>query len=65
MILACGDAPVTEDDEPNGDLVIKYASEQTPAECQDIRLQVSIGEGLDDFECHPDPECQNTNCMVC
>lgn len=54
---ACGNLPATEDDEPNGDLYIKYASEPTPAECQDIRLQMQFEAGTGSINWEKSYEC--------
>lgn len=62
---ACGDIPATGDDEPNGDLFIKYVSEPTPAECQDIRLQVTFAAGTGTMEWAKPYDCMVFNHGIC
>lgn len=57
VCTACGSLPATEDDEPKGDLYIKYASEPTPAECQDIRLQMTFEAGKGSINWEKSYEC--------
>lgn len=65
MFPACGDIPKTGDDEPNGDLFIKYASEPTPAECQDVRLQVQFAAGTGTMDWVKPYECLAWNHGIC
>ncbi|KAM0718234.1 hypothetical protein Q7P37_006566 [Cladosporium fusiforme] len=58
---ACGETPAEEGDEPSGDLVVKYADEPTPSECQDVRLQVTFQKGLEKLEPIPS-DCQFSGC---
>ena len=62
---ACGDIPATGDDEPNGDLFIKYASEPTPADCQDIRLQVHFAAGTGTMDWVKPYGCEAWNDGIC
>jgi hypothetical protein len=62
---ACGSLPVTEDDEPSGDLYIKYASEPTPSECQDIRLEMRFEAGTGFINWKKSQECTIYNHGIC
>lgn len=53
------------DDEPNGDLFIKYASEPTPDECQDIRLQVQFAAGTSTMDWVKPYDCLAWNHGIC
>lgn len=61
-VTACGEVPAGEGDEPSGDLVIKYADEPTPSECQDVRLQLTLMKDLENFE--PVQLCEFTGCST-
>ena len=65
MSLACGYIPKTGDDEPNGDFFIKYGSEPTPAECQDVRLQVHFAAGTGTMDWVKPYECEAWNDGIC
>jgi hypothetical protein len=62
---ACGVLPATEEDEPNGDLYIKYANESTPAECQDIRLQMRFEAGMGSINWKKSSDCVIYNHGIC
>jgi hypothetical protein len=63
--LACGSLPATANDEPNGDLYIKYASEPTPPECQDIRLQMRFEAGTGSINWKKADDCVVFNHGMC
>ncbi|KAM0711142.1 hypothetical protein Q7P35_001881 [Cladosporium inversicolor] len=65
VFYACGDIPKTGDDEPNGDLFIKYASEPTRADCQDVRLQVHFAAGTGTMDWVKPYECEAWNDGIC
>jgi hypothetical protein len=63
--IACGDIPITENDEPNGDLYIKYANEPTPDECQDIILQAQFAVGTGTMDWTKSEGCMVFNHGIC
>jgi hypothetical protein len=64
-ITACGSPPATEDDEPSGDLYIKYASEPTPSECQDVRLEMRFEAGMGAINWNKSQDCVIYNHGIC